>query len=61
MESLKFVCDCYIKSDKYAFKLVNLIRFYQRVYNILYNKDYEHKFFIQVSQSKKFIPKKGEY
>lgn len=53
--------DELIKQDMFAFKLLNLRRFYDRLYKVLYDKDYEHKFFLQITQSKKYNHKKGAH
>ncbi len=58
IESIKYVYDYFIKANKFAFKLVSLSRFYERLHNVLYNKDYEYKFFLQISQFKKFNEKR---
>ncbi len=59
--SLECVIEFLIKENMFAFKLLNLRRFYDRLYNVLYDKDYEHKFFLQISQSKKYNHKKGAH
>ncbi len=59
--SMKCVFDFLIKENMFAFKLLNLRRFYDRLYNVLYDKDYDHKFFLQITQSKKYSHKKGAH
>lgn len=54
IESLKFILNYFISKGKKFFKMMNFATFCERLYNVLYDPVYINKFFLEITQLRKY-------
>lgn len=59
IDSLKFVIKYFLGKDKKCFKIINLANIFERLFSILYDVTHFDKFFLEVTQFRKFDQRLG--